>query len=92
MPKNNHGAEKDLHNAAEHAVSDTHAEEAHGGAEAHGEHAAPPKTHARLGLVELFFFLGFLGTFLFTTFSGLSGKELEITEDPFLKESLNHHI
>lgn len=49
-------------------------------------------TYATLGLPEFLMFFGFLGLFLFMTFNSLSGKELEVTEDPFLKESLNHHI
>jgi len=26
------------------------------------------------------------------TFTGLDGEDLETKEDPFLKESLNHHV
>jgi hypothetical protein len=81
---------------AGHALTEEHGGEAsadyavdlHAGEEAH----AAPLTHAKLGLVELLFFVGFLGVFLFMTFSGLDGEELETKEDPFLKESLNHHI
>ena len=49
-------------------------------------------TYASLGLPEFLMFFGFLGLFLFMTFNALSGKELEVTEDPFLEESLHHHI
>lgn len=76
---------------AEEHPADSHEE----GVDAHAvdEHAeAAPLTHARLGLVELLFFVGFLGLFLFMTFSGLDGEELETKEDPFLEESLHHHI
>lgn len=62
-------------------------------AETHDDHGSHDiKTYASLGLAELFMFLGFLALFLFITFNSLSGKELEITEDPFLEESLHHHI
>lgn len=73
---------------------ETHMDESHAEAgHAEGEHGhAEVLTNAKLGIVELAFFLGFLGLFLFLTFSGLDGEELETEEDPFLKESLNHHV
>jgi hypothetical protein len=82
----------DAHAEDAHA-GDAHAEDAHAG-DAHAEdaHAAAPLTHAKLGLVELLFFVGFLGLFLFMTFTGLDGEDLETKEDPFLEESLHHHI
>ena len=84
----------------EHAVvSDSHADEDHGEeahtAAGHGndEHGHGEElTYAKLGLVELFFFLGFLGLFLFMTFTGLDGEDLESGDDPFLEESKNHHV
>lgn len=87
-----HGLMTDSH------AEESHAEEAHGvvaGADdhahdAHGE--GEVLTHAKLGLVELLFFLGFLGMFLFMTFTGLDGEDLESVEDPFLEESKNHHV
>jgi hypothetical protein len=82
----------DAHAEDAHA-GDAHAEDAHA-VDAHAEdaHAAAPLTHAKLGLVELLFFVGFLGLFLFMTFTGLDGEDLETKEDPFLEESLHHHI
>ena len=80
----------------DHAHGDDHHDEAsHKEDHAHGdghhdeEHAT---TYAGLGLVELFIFLGFLGSFLFVTFRALDRQDLENVEDPFLKESKHHHI
>jgi len=87
-----HGLMTDSH------ADESHAEEAHGvvaGADDHGHDAhgeGEVLTHAKLGLVELLFFLGFLGMFLFMTFTGLDGEDLESVEDPFLEESKNHHV
>lgn len=72
------------------AVEDAHADDAHHDDAHHGD--GEVLTHAKLGIVELLFFVGFLGLFLFMTFTGLDGEELEIEEDPFLEESLHHHI
>lgn len=71
-------------------VHGDHHEEGHG----HGDHHAeePATSHAGLGFVELFIFLGFLGSFLFVTFRALDRQDLENVEDPFLKESKHHHI
>ena len=76
-------------------VHGEHHEEGHGHADHHGDdhHAEEPATsHAGLGFVELFIFLGFLGSFLFVTFRALDRQDLENVEDPFLKESKHHHI
>ncbi len=92
---------EDAHAEEAHTVlADSHAEEEHGeeanaavaghGDDAHSEEEV--LTHAKLGLVELFFFLGFLGLFLFMTFTGLDGEDLETKDDPFLEESINHHV
>lgn len=80
---NSHDTHNVEHTEETHAVT----QDSHG----HG-HEKESNSYARLGLIELMFFAGFLGIFLLTTFSGLDGQELEIEEDPFLKESLNHHI
>ncbi|MEZ4978111.1 MAG: hypothetical protein R2772_02325 [Chitinophagales bacterium] len=77
------------HEATEEEMHVVVAGDAHGD-EHHGE--GEVLTHAKLGLVEIFMFFGFLGLFLLMTFTGLDGEELEIEEDPFLKESLHHHI
>ena len=91
---------EDAHHAEEdHAMEDHgdghHQEEASDEGHAHddGHHAEEPATtHAGLGFVELFIFLGFLGSFLFVTFRALDRQDLENVEDPFLKESKHHHI
>ena len=68
-----------------------HHEDDHGHGDAH--HAEEPATtYAGLGFIELFIFLGFLGSFLFVTFRALDRQDLENVEDPFLKESKHHHI
>jgi hypothetical protein len=82
-------AEHAEEHSTEGVVYDIHGADTHP-VDTHGE--AAPLTHAKLGLVELLFFVGFLGMFLFMTFTGLDGEELEIKEDPFLEESLHHHI
>jgi hypothetical protein len=72
---------------------DDHHVEGHGDHHGDGHHAEEPATtHAGLGFVELFIFLGFLGSFLFVTFRALDRQDLENVEDPFLKESKHHHI
>jgi hypothetical protein len=95
------------HTGEHHALNNENAEqidtesvlyaEVSGHSDSHGEdhganHENEVATYASLGLPELLMFFGFLGLFLFMTFNSLSGKELEVTEDPFLEESLHHHI
>ena len=87
--------EEEAAHSDSHATVDSHEEATHAVAGAHDDHGhgeEAPKTHAKLGLTELLFFIGFLGLFLFMTFTGLDGEELETKEDPFLEESLHHHI
>ncbi len=77
-----------------HTDATEHSEGSHANAN-HQEEAAhhDAKNLASLGLPELFFFIGFLGLFLFMTFSALAKEDnLEVTEDPFLKESVHHHF
>ena len=82
----NHGVATD-----ESGHHDDHHTDDHGHGDGH--HAEEPATtHAGLGLIELFIFLGFLGSFLFVTFRALDRQDLENVEDPFLKESKHHHI
>ena len=45
-----------------------------------------------LGLPELLIFLGFLGSFLFVTFTFLSKHNLVPLRDPRLHESVHHHV
>ena len=97
-----HGGDHADHHADHHGeaseeatVHGDHHEEGHGHGDHHGDdhHAEEPATsHAGLGFVELFIFLGFLGSFLFVTFRALDRQDLENVEDPFLKESKHHHI
>jgi len=87
----NHHEETSHSDVTEHAHVDEHADvNTHDAAHGHSEEAT--KSYAQLGFVELMFFIGFLGLFLFMTFTGLDGDELETKEDPFLEESLHHHI
>lgn len=88
-----HAPEKAAHH------NDAHADKAHdnhGAAAAHGEHghddAHSATNLAVIGIPEILIFLGFMGLFLFVVFSTLHDTELEVTEDPFLKESLHHHF
>lgn len=74
------------HAAEEHL--ETHVESANHHKEVHSA-----KNLATIGLPEILIFIGFLGLFLFITFSALSKEEnLEVTEDPYLKESVHHHF
>lgn len=78
------GDKHDTHNEVS-ANHDTHSE----GHDAHHDSS----NLATIGLPEIFIFIGFLGLFLFMTFNTLSKEDdLEITEDPFLKESVHHHF
>lgn len=88
-----HHAEED-HDMEDHGDGHHHGEASEEGhAHDDGHHAEEPATtHAGLGFVELFIFLGFLGSFLFVTFRALDRQDLENVEDPFLKESKHHHI
>ncbi|HAB89592.1 MAG TPA: hypothetical protein DCF84_03570 [Bacteroidetes bacterium] len=85
--------QEDFHGEApeEAMAHDEHHEEGHGHGDGH-DAEEPATTHAGLGFVELFIFLGFLGSFLFVTFRALDRQDLENVEDPFLKESKHHHI
>lgn len=96
-----HAADKVDHHQADAHAADAH--DAHGVDAAHGEghghkeghghaDAHDAKNLAVIGLPEILIFLGFMGLFLFVVFSTLNDTELEVTEDPFLKESLHHHF
>lgn len=71
--------------------ANAHAESTHGNEHGH-DNAHDATNLAVIGLPELLIFLGFMGLFLFVVFSTLHDTELEVTEDPFLKESLHHHF
>lgn len=95
-----HGAE-DAHGAtghmdAGHGVADHVADAAHHVAEATG-HAAEHASHfvsgfSLPGLLEIGTFLGFLGLFLFVALSALTKAKLTPEHDPYLEESLHHHV
>lgn len=93
-----HHTEEAHHNDAHSDVEEAHHADAHG-AVAHDAHANDhygdkhkAKNLAILGLPEILIFFGFLALFLYIVFNTLKDKEIEITEDPFLKESLHHHF
>ncbi|MCW3124602.1 MAG: hypothetical protein JWO03_260 [Bacteroidetes bacterium] len=66
------------------------AEAKEGGKEEEAEEA--PKTRASLGLPELMILTGFLGAFLFMFFREFSKDTTFNENDPYLKESLRHHV
>ncbi|NNC94796.1 MAG: quinol:cytochrome C oxidoreductase [Chitinophagales bacterium] len=68
--------------------ADTHG---HHGESAHG-HGDKRQTYAALGLIELFIFIGFAGGFIFTVLNNLQKASLIPVNDPYLKESIKHHI
>lgn len=67
----------------------------HGHGEEHGEHAHGHPFVMGIhfpGLLELGTMLGFLGLFLFVTFSFLSQASLMPKNDPYVDESKHHHV
>lgn len=56
------------------------------------EEAEEIQTYAGLGLVELLIFTGFIGGFLFMFFNEFSKEPVFNEKDPYLKESLKHHV
>jgi hypothetical protein len=77
-----------------HDAGDAHAAEAHAEhAAAHAEHGEEAEvTYAGLGIAELLIFIGFAGLFLYMFFLNLAKRPLVPDSDPYLKESINHHI
>jgi hypothetical protein len=81
-----------------------HAEEAgtHGTEAAHGAHEAAGHAAEHVsnfvsgftfpGLLELGTMIGFLGFFVFVVLNVLSKKNLTAKTDPYLEESLHHHV
>lgn len=68
------------------------AEAAHGAAE-HAEHAAGFVNGFTLpGFLELGIFLGFTALFIYMAFHHLSKASLKPKNDPYLAESLHHHV
>jgi len=85
-----HATEAHVEHAAE--AHGEHATEAHGEhTEGHGEHAAVT-SYVGLGIFELMVLAGFVGAFLFMFFNTLSKEPLINESDPYLKESLRHHV
>ncbi len=64
----------------------------------HGDHGAVAHAHEALtgfhlpGFLEIGTFIGFIGLFLFVFFSALSRAPLTPKNDPYLQESLHHHV
>jgi len=82
--------------------NDTHGSEAHGHddhAHGHDSHGHDAHAHEKQflvgvhipGVLDLGSMLGFLGLFLFVTFSSLSRASLYPKNDPYLAESEHHH-
>ena len=74
------------------AVAEEVKHEEHVKTEAHGEHKtgeheAPVKNFAGIGIGEILTFIGFLGAFLFAFFQNLSKRPITPESDPYLKES-----
>ena len=84
---------------ANHALHSLHSVE-HGAEHAADPHAAHGAEHVSTfiegftlpGLLELGTFLGFLGLFLFVGLYSLSKAPLVPKNDPYLEESLHHHV
>lgn len=80
---------------ANHAL---HAQEGHDhGADAHGAHGAEHVSNfvegfTLPGFLEIGTFIGFLGLFLFVSLYTLSKAALVPKNDPYLEESLHHHV
>ena len=85
-----------LHTAHELMGGHGHGTEADGHGEAAGhavEHASSFVAGFTLpGLLEVGTFLGFLGLFLYVVFNALSKAPLVPEKDPYLEESLHHHV
>ncbi len=83
-----------LHTA--HEVGGHGAEHAAGAAEAHGHAAEHVSSFVSgftfPGLLEIGTMLGFLGLFLFVMFNTLSKSKLTSEQDPYVEESLHHHV
>jgi hypothetical protein len=86
-----HGAADAAHGAAGHAAD-------HGADVAHAAgHAVEAGTEFAMGftipgLLELGTFLGFLAFFLYFVFSRLEKAALMPKNDPYMEESLHHHV
>lgn len=84
---------------ANHALHahDSHSTGGHEGAQDHGTHVAEHVSSfvegfTLPGLLELGTFIGFLGLFFFVSLYSLSKAALVPKNDPYLDESLHHHV
>ena len=74
-------------------INAQHAEHAAHAAGEHGHHAAEFLLGFNIpGLLELGIFLGFTALFLYFSFNQLTKASLEPVHDPYLGESLHHHV
>jgi hypothetical protein len=82
-----HGAHEAVGHAAEAAG---HAGEAEHGEGGHGGHSTPG--FSMPGLLEVGTMLGFLGLFCLVVYNSLTKAPLTPKHDPYLEESLHHHV
>ncbi len=83
------------HTTTDKGHGEAHAEAGHKSGEAHGhsEHLGTFYLGIHFpGVLELGTLAGFLGLFLFVTFSNLAKAKLDPTNDPYLEESNHHHV
>jgi hypothetical protein len=88
-----HGATAAAHATdAAHAAAGHVADAAHGAA-GHADHASSIVSGFTFpGLLELGTMLGFLGLFLYVVFNAISKNALTSQKDPYINESLHHHV
>ncbi len=89
----------DAHNHDAQAEGDDHSHAAVGGdhkGDNHDGHSKKAKSsrvgYAFPGFIEIGMMLGWLGLFLFVVFSGLARAQLVPTNDPYINESMHHHV
>lgn len=83
------GALINVNHALGHGHTDGHGDEAAHGAE-HASHIVEGFTYP--GLLEIGTMIGFLGLFLFVGLTVLSKSALVPKNDPYLEESVHHHV
>ena len=79
-----HGA-VDASHVADHTIEGTHEGVAHAANAIEAGFAMP-------GLIEIGTMIGFLSLFLFVFYNSLSKANLIAKNDPYLSESLHHHV
>ncbi len=83
-----HGHDKGSHDHG----NDSHGHDAHGH-DGHGHgHGSFNVGFSIPGFLEIGTFLGYLSLFLFFVFTSLSRSSLTSEHDPFIEESLHHHV